>query len=192
MFVIKQTRREKMKDIPTIDELIKLNGAINRRLHLGDTDNFCLLDSHLRVIEAEQVGLPWSLSIPSELDVFRDLQSLGMDVDRKYYLNVGGLGGYLTYLETKLALGSDCTFFSTTEDIRAMCEASTGGSSYANAYLLGHKIYGLGKEGHMLTAVQYYRIDTENYKKLGISNSGDRLDRLVSCVEDERNRKTNE
>src|SRR3989344_1653431 len=93
-----------MLRIPKIEELLKLNVNINRRLRVVEnrkSKKFYLIDADDKEIKADAVCLPWAVSYPHSPDV-KDWRTLYPE--RPYHLQHDGLGGYLTFYELKLAL----------------------------------------------------------------------------------------
>lgn len=189
MFLLYRKKMKKTEKLPNIEQLVEFNRYLKRRLHTvtSSRGKKCfLVDGGEKEIKARPFGIPNLVSARQE----SYNPALPWTFERPYWFSTVKpyiWQEHLTRREAWLALGKDCEFVSTCEDINAMCEASTGGPGLANAYVLGWRVHGIHQEhGYTVIPVQYYQIDIERHKELGIEFNKDYLKFLTGLVEEER------
>lgn len=174
----------------SLEELVKINDLINRRLRLANKKEFILLDSNGEEINAKQIGFPQIVCAarfnnPDNRELFRDWH------ERPYEMHsVGPFSrNFLTLGEMNIVLGKDHYFECTLQDANAMLQAATSGPSIANAYLLGG-IYNGVHENHRYSVVpiQYYKISKTDHKRLGIKAEKKLLELYKNQLKEERAR----
>ncbi|MBI4154184.1 hypothetical protein HY501_02515 [Candidatus Woesearchaeota archaeon] len=158
-----------MNEIPSIEMLLEMNKKGLRRLRAAGTNKrMFLLDSEEKEIPATPLSYPEPLSVANTTDPFN--LSLG---ERCYSFSPAYLSwhGFLTSPEMRLVLGKDYSGNHDTSDIHAMLEVGGNGPARANAYVLGNKVSGIHQyHQFVVVAVQYYRIDPQRHRELGISS----------------------
>lgn len=183
-------------EIPSIEKLIETNRYLNRRLYVTVSrlkkDKHFLVDSEENEVEAGLVFPPRVIAVTGDRNPFYEW---GEEFhDREFCISTGKPSyyeGYLTWREAELVLGKDSFFERNYEDVRAMIEAGTGGPGLANAYVLGDR-YGLmhNQPRHTIIGVQFYKINPQRHKELGIESDKRALDRIVSDIQKEREMKS--
>lgn len=174
------------RKIPQIEELIKVNRIVNRRLYVeeGRRDKHFLVDAKGEKVNAKLISEPRLVDVAWDINPYHDLD----DGDkRKFHLSCGWVFNFNAVLnreETKIALGLDYSPGYSNGELRAVIEAATGGPGLANSYVLGGRVWGpyYGEEGYVAIPVQYYKIKPKRHKELGIESDPRKLEGLIAQI----------
>ncbi len=159
---------KKKREIPTLEELIRWNEKINRRLYFNSKGN--IIDSRGRLIDATPLYGPRVLSVPRTYH--SEYMVPGFDEERPWMCDINHHCAYLTKEEVMFVLGYDYSYKDPQAfvEVKAMLEAADSGPKNANAYALSDVLeYGIHCErGFEVIPVQYYRIDPRRHRQLSL------------------------
>jgi len=186
---------------PEIESLLKVNRGIKRRLRPVFTEESpyipCFVDADNERIEAQSLG--FSIIVKTWTDrPFRYKPAGRWRRPRLYSMHADYELYSLTRKEMQIALGKDFPLIYSRHSFAGLgdlveanliSEAVDSGPKFSNAYAIGGWTgFIIDSETLHAVPVEYYRIDPERHRKLGIQSDKYELERLIRCLNGERGR----